>query len=140
MGGMKRTWQELADYYELDDTERHDDDYNEYMAQMQSERAEEYEREQKESFIIQSFENDVFANFHHRNPHVYDMFESFTLQLIGAGHRRGSAEMIINRMRWETALETTEIQFKINNNYKPLYARMFAFLNPEHEKFFSFRD
>ena len=110
------------------------------QGQIQSERAEEYEREQKEAFIIQSFENDVFANFHHRNPHVYDMFESFTLQLIGAGHRRGSAEMIINRMRWETALETTEVQFKINNNYKPLYARMFAFLNPEHEKFFSFRD
>ena len=44
--------------------------------------------------------------------------------------------MIINRVRWETNIMTTDKDYKINNNYKPFYSRMFMSEHPEYENFF----
>ena len=66
-----------------------------------------------------------FKTFHSKNPEVYELFKTFTFRAINAGHIRLSSEMIINRIRWETSVETTDKDYKINNDYKPFYSRMF---------------
>ena len=80
-----------------------------------------------------------FKVFHEANPEVYQMFERFTFDAIYRGHERLSAEMIINRIRWETKVITTDNDYKINNNYKPFYSRLFLEQHPQHKDFFQLR-
>ena len=42
--------------------------------------------------------------WHKDNPHVYELFEKFTMQAINRGHNRLSAWLIVNRIRWETMI------------------------------------
>ena len=75
-------------------------------------------------------------SWHNQNPHVYQMFERFTHRAIDAGLVQSSAWLIINRIRWETALETKGDSFKISNDFIAYYARLFMAYNPEHDGFF----
>ena len=74
--------------------------------------------------------------WHKLNPHFYEMFERFALTLISNGHSNSSAWLIVNRIRWETAIETKSDNFKISNDYIAYYARLFMAYNPEHDGFF----
>lgn len=74
--------------------------------------------------------------WHKENPHVYDMFERFTLDAIAKGHKRLSAWLIVNRIRWETMVETQGDDFKISNDFIAYYARLFMHNHPEHQGFF----
>ena len=80
-----------------------------------------------------------FKTFHSKNPEVYELFKTFTFRAINAGHVRLSSEMIINRIRWETSVETTDKDYKINNDYKPFYSRMFMNEYPKYNNFFATR-
>jgi len=74
--------------------------------------------------------------WHKENPHVYQMFSSFTKTAIDAGLPHSSAWLIVNRIRWETAIETQGDTFKISNDFIAYYARLFMAYNPEHDGFF----
>lgn len=74
--------------------------------------------------------------WHKQNPHVYELFKRFTFQAIRCGHKRCSAWLIVNRIRWETAIETSGCDFKISNDFIAYYARLFMAHYPEHEGFF----
>ena len=80
-----------------------------------------------------------FKKFHEENPQIYRLFKKFAYTAIGKGHNRLSSEMIINRIRWETEVETSDPCYKINNDYKPFYARMFMAENPQYQNFFNVR-
>ena len=73
--------------------------------------------------------------WHKENPHVWELFERFTFEAIGAGHDRLSAWLIINQIRWETTVKTTG-EFKIKNDYIAYYARLFMAMHPKYEGFF----
>lgn len=77
--------------------------------------------------------------YHAANPRVYDLFESFTIELVCAGRRHYSAKAIFERIRWHYDVETTGDEFKLNNNYPAYYARWFMDRHPEHEGFFHTR-
>ena len=79
-----------------------------------------------------------FRVYHESNPRVYKMFKRFTFEAMNKGHKHLSAEMIINRIRWETKIITNE-DFKINNDYKPFYSRLFIVEHPQHKDFFRLR-
>jgi len=79
---------------------------------------------------------EKFKQFHKENPHIWEMFNKFTCQLLAAGHQHHSARAVIERIRWETSLRTTDEQFKIPNNHIPYYARMFNARTPFNDKFF----
>ena len=66
-----------------------------------------------------------FWDFHEENPQVYKYFRKFAFQMIGLGHERLSSELLLNRVRWETMIQTTDEEFKINNNWRPYYSRLF---------------
>lgn len=75
-------------------------------------------------------------DWHKANPHVYAAFERFTFEAIRKGHKQFSAWLIVNRIRWETMVETTGNDFKISNDFIAYYARLFMAYHPEHEGIF----
>ena len=79
-------------------------------------------------------------DWHKQNPHVYEMFEHFTMEAIGRGHKRLSAWLIINRIRWETMVVTSGTDFKISNDYIAYYSRLFMYNHPEYEGFFKTKE
>lgn len=83
------------------------------------------------------FPND-FLKYHQDNPQIYEAFKKFTIKAINKGHKRWSADAIFHVMRWETEIEGND-QFKVNNNYTALYARMFMEEFPQVKGFFTVR-
>lgn len=78
-----------------------------------------------------------FWKFHAANPHVYELFDQFTRQSIGAGRKHFSATIVFERIRWATMVETVgSPDFKMSNNHRPYYARLWMRNNPEHRGFF----
>tara|TARA_R110000787_G_scaffold89941_1_gene190389 strand:- start:160 stop:471 length:312 start_codon:yes stop_codon:yes gene_type:complete len=75
-------------------------------------------------------------NWHKENPEFYSMFEDFTFQAINRGHKRLSAWLIVNRIRWETMIVTTGDDYKISNDYIAFYSRLFMHDHPEYKGFF----
>ncbi|OUV92777.1 MAG: hypothetical protein CBD09_00040 [Puniceicoccaceae bacterium TMED149] len=74
--------------------------------------------------------------WHKANPQVYELFEKFSKEAIAKGHNNLSAWLIVNRIRWETMVETSGEDFKISNDFIAYYARLFMAYNPEHKGFF----
>lgn len=72
-----------------------------------------------------------FAEFHRANPHVYAEFERRALQLHRAGARRIGAKAIAERIRWDINIRTLGDEYKINNSYTALYARLLIHHHPE---------
>ena len=80
-----------------------------------------------------------WKHFHVKNPEVYELFKRFAFEAINKGHLRLSSEMIINRIRWETSVVTSDKDYKINNDYKPFYARLFMEEHQTYGNFFNTR-
>jgi hypothetical protein len=80
-----------------------------------------------------------FKRYHEKNPQVYEEFKRLAFQMKKTGRRKYSAEIIINVMRWHMDLKTSGDVFEINNDFKPIYARLLIYHYPEFQKFFEFR-
>lgn len=78
-----------------------------------------------------------FETFDANNPHIYKAFERYTLELIQSGHKNSSAWLVVNRMRWDSAIKTdTNLDYKIPNDFIGIYARRFHKDHPNHAGFF----
>ena len=82
---------------------------------------------------------DRFKKFHAKNPDVYSYFKQFAWSLISAGHQKLSSKLIVNRIRWETAVTTTGPTYLIDDRYTPWYARLFIDDFPAHGDLFELR-
>jgi len=83
----------------------------------------------------------AFWDFHEVHPEFAVAFDKYTWELIHAGRERGSAYLICERIRWDTVLSGADVDgFKINNNHRPYYARLWMQQNPGHEGFFQTRE
>lgn len=80
-----------------------------------------------------------WLKWHLANPDVYELFKRFTFEAIGHGHKNLSAWLIINRIRWETAVVTTGNPYKVPNDYIAHYSRLFMREYPEYTGFFRVR-
>ncbi len=80
-----------------------------------------------------------FLNFHARNPKVYELFQLFATQAILAGRKVLSAGLIFERIRWETMVITTDPDFKLNNNHRAYYARLWMDDHPDADGTFRTR-
>lgn len=89
-----------------------------------------------------------FEEFDAANPHVYTLFKRYAYELIRAGHKKLSANLIVNRIRWESATTTTGSgwhvtagkPFLINDNFSNRYARKFVADFPKLMDRFEFRE
>lgn len=80
-----------------------------------------------------------FEAFHEANPHVYELYVKYTAEMKASGRSRFSISMITERIRWYTAIETDDPEFKINNNHRAFYARKLM-EDPRFAGMFSIRE
>lgn len=77
--------------------------------------------------------------FHEANPHVYEAIASIAKGMKQSGWKRGSVYQIFERLRWLHAIRTQGSVYKLNNNYRPFYARLVMEREPELQGFFELR-
>jgi len=88
--------------------------------------------------LFAGIENKEFLEYHKTNPHLYDAFKAVAFDAMKMGFKTYGANGIFEIIRWKRA-ERGEGEFKINNNYAPLFARLFANEYPQYRAFFKFR-
>jgi cyclophilin family peptidyl-prolyl cis-trans isomerase len=79
-----------------------------------------------------------FELHHKTNPQIYNMFVDFALQ-VASRREYYSAKNIFHRIRWETMIEESASQFKIDDGWISHYARKFASEYTDHKDLFKFR-
>ena len=82
---------------------------------------------------------DGFNKFNELNPHIFKAFEDQALKAIEKGKTKLSAKLIINWIRWHEFLESSDMNFKINDAYQSYYARFFIDKYPQYSDVFEFR-
>ena len=80
-----------------------------------------------------------FARFHSRNPQVYRELRDLALHAVRRGRRRGSMKQLFEALRAESLLATEGEDWKLNNSYTALYARLLMACEPELEGWFETR-
>lgn len=80
-----------------------------------------------------------FERFHAENPGVYCYLVVFARQLLAKGHRKASISLLVERVRWQVAMTTTDPDWKINNSFRSRYARKIMDENPDLAGFFETR-
>jgi hypothetical protein len=75
-----------------------------------------------------------FWNFHLSNEGIYIHFCKFAREMEARGHTKLSSELLLNRVRWETLIQTSDPDYKISNDWRPYYSRMY--LIESHKKHF----
>lgn len=77
---------------------------------------------------------------HRRRPLIYQLFCEFTAYAIARGRKNFGVSVIFERIRWETNIERGLDGFKVNNNHRAYYARLWMRDHPEHDGFFRTRE
>lgn len=80
-----------------------------------------------------------FIAFHRDNPAVYSELKRLAMQLQRVGHKQYGIKSLFEVVRWHTALNTGNDDFKINNNYGAFFARLLMHYEPELKGFFRLR-
>ena len=81
-----------------------------------------------------------FEAFHRQNPHVYDELVKLCLDVKARGRKRWSMKGAFEVLRWSTLHTRGNDDFKLNNNYTSIYARLISRTVPELEDFFQIRE
>lgn len=75
------------------------------------------------------------------NMHVIEAFEKYALQLKRSGQREYySIKAILERLRWDSMLEDSALDYKLNNNHVSCISRILMRLNPELDGMFKTRN
>ena len=83
-----------------------------------------------------------FADFHRKNPHVYEELERIALAQLGDGSRpvRIGVGAIAEQLRYDPRLKTRSADFKINNSYRAFFARLLVHYQPQLSKAIELRE
>lgn len=83
---------------------------------------------------------EAFLSFHRSNPHVYREILRYAREMKARGRTRYSIWTIVGRVRWDHDIATDgRDEFKINNNFSSIYARMVEHFHPDLRGFFETR-
>lgn len=78
-----------------------------------------------------------FQKFHSKNPAVWTEFKRYTFDSIESGRQHYSAALIIQKIRWDSKINTSKTNaFKIPNATAAYYARLFHRTFPAYKGFF----
>ena len=84
--------------------------------------------------------SDEFVDWLPQNPHIWYYFENETFKIIDIGFKHYSARTILHFLRHHTAIEQRSTDgFKLNNNYSPYLARLWALRYPYRKYIFEYR-
>lgn len=79
-----------------------------------------------------------FSLFHAENPHVADALEVLAEQWL-ATHSHVGMKALLERLRWESGIQTAGDAYRLNNNYTAHYARLLIERRPEWSEAFALR-
>lgn len=85
------------------------------------------------------FDTTVFEKYDADNPKIWKMFCKLAHRLIRKGRTHFSADAILHKIRFDTAISGKGDVFKINNNFSAYYARKFMNNFPLYKGFFQLR-
>lgn len=80
-----------------------------------------------------------FLAFHRDNPHVYHELRRLALHLQARGRKHYGIGGLFEVLRWQRAMETTDHDFKLNNDHRAFYARLLMAKEPLLKGFFATR-
>lgn len=80
-----------------------------------------------------------FWEFHRANPSVYDELVKISRQLRLRGRMHYGVGALFEVIRFHRAITTTDPEFKLNNNYRALYARLIMEQEEDLRDFFETR-
>lgn len=80
-----------------------------------------------------------FEAFHNANPDVYRALVRLSLEMKRAGRQRYGVKGLVEKLRWDFAIQTQGDDFKISNDYTSRYARLIMEQIPELDGFFATR-
>lgn len=83
--------------------------------------------------------DERFTEFHRANPIVYEALRALCLDTRRVGVKRWSVDAAMHIVRWRYRLQTKGSEFKIDNSFSALYARMLMKREPELAGFFELR-
>jgi len=83
---------------------------------------------------------DRFIAFHRANPEIYIRLRAMAGRLLSRGRKHYGIKSLLEVLRWEHDISTTDEEFKINNNHAPYYARMLMTRCDDLKGFFSVRE
>ena len=74
------------------------------------------------------------------NMHVIEAFERYAIELKRNGNREYySIKAILERLRWDSMLEDSALDYNLNNNHAACISRIIMRLNPELDGMFQLR-
>lgn len=71
-----------------------------------------------------------FEAFHEANPHVADALESLARTWFQRRQKTGM-KALVEQLRWQSGISTDGDEYRINNNFTALYARLLIERNPD---------
>ena len=77
-----------------------------------------------------------FLKYHDANPSIWKAFERKTFEAMQRGFRNYGVGAIFELLRWESGVSADGDEFKLNNNWRAYYARLFEAKYPQHKGFF----
>jgi hypothetical protein len=80
-----------------------------------------------------------FDAFHATNPHVYELCVKEAMSAQSRGWSHWAIKGIFEILRWKRSFQTSDSDFKINNNHAPFYARLIMLDFPQLDGFFVVR-
>ncbi len=81
-----------------------------------------------------------FIDYVKSRPEHYKLFRELAQKYRNAGKKRCGASLIGNVLRYELGVRHADDDFKINNNWLPLLARLLLYKDPSVQGFFELRD
>lgn len=81
-----------------------------------------------------------FEIWHVENRHIVNEFIRRAREMKQSGRERYSARCIIERIRWDTDLADSTVEFKISGNAVPWISRLVMYECPDLEGFFATRE
>lgn len=93
------------------------------------------------TFGLQKPLYEQFKEFHEENPEVFVALEEMAQTLISRGRKKFGIGLLIEVLRWNYYMKTNDpnSDFKINNNYRPFYARLLIESHPDWADVFELR-
>jgi len=83
----------------------------------------------------------AFNEFHREFPEVYSRLVRLSHDWVAAGHARLGIATLFERLRWEWHFAGEDADgFKLNNNFRALYARKIMEENPSLDGLFLLRE
>jgi hypothetical protein len=80
-----------------------------------------------------------FKNYDQQNPLIWKAFKFYAFQAKEKGFDNYSANGIFEIIRWHTNIKTRGV-YKVNNNFRPDYARKMMREFPQFKDFFKTRE